>query len=269
MITPRGTWETVAQLREVAPLVHNITNYVAMDLSANALLAIGASPAMVHAEEEVEEFTSLAHSLVVNIGTLSPRWVSAMERAVEKALSLGKPWVLDPVGVGATRYRTSVARYLAKRSPSVVRGNASEILALAGASTRATKGVDSVHGTGDALVVAKELANELQCVIAVSGATDFITDGDRVMKVDNGHPMMTRVTGLGCTASALTGALLAVQSDPVVAAAQALGILGLCGEIAVRGSDGPGTLRLRIIDALYQLDDSTLEGLRIGEESRT
>jgi hydroxyethylthiazole kinase len=263
MVTALATWETLQELRRVAPLVHNITNYVAMDLSANALLALGASPAMVHAEEEVEEFVALSQALVVNIGTLSPPWVRAMTRAAQRAAALGTPWVLDPVGAGATVYRTSVARDLARLKPTVVRGNASEILALAGASTAATKGVDSVHGAADAVGVARDLARDLGCVVAVTGATDYVTDGTRVLLVENGHPLMTRVTGLGCTATALTGALLAVQPDAVVAAAQALGILGLCGEIAARGVDGPGTLRLRIVDALYQLDGSTLEGIRI------
>ena len=262
MVTPQETWRTVQELRRVAPLVHNITNYVAMDITANALLALGASPAMVHAEDEVDEFVGLAHSLVINIGTLSPRWVSAMTRAAERAESRGKPWVLDPVGAGATQYRTAVARDLCFLKPSVVRGNASEILALAGAST-ATRGVDSVHASADALGVARDLARDLSTVVAVTGAVDYITDGERVLRVENGHPMMTRVTALGCTATAITGALLAVQPDPLLAAAMALAILGLCGETAARGADGPGTLRLRIIDALYRLDENSIEGIRI------
>jgi hydroxyethylthiazole kinase len=265
MVTPRDTWLTLQELRRVAPLVHSITNYVAMDVTANALLAIGASPAMVHAEDEVDEFVGLAHALVVNIGTLSPAWVSAMTRAAEGAASRGKPWVLDPVGAGATRYRTGVARELAGRKPTVVRGNASEILALAGASTTATRGVDSVHQASDALEAARDLARELATVVAVTGAVDYVTDGERVLRVENGDPMMTRVTALGCTASALTGAFLAVQPDALLAAAQALGVLGLCGEIAARAAAGPGTLRLHLLDALYRLDEGGIEGVRIGE----
>ena len=265
MLAARDSWLTLQELRRVAPLVHNITNYVAMDVSANALLAIGASPAMVHAEDEVEDFVSISHSLVINIGTLSPAWVAAMTRAAEQASAREKPWVLDPVGAGATEYRTAVARDLAHRHPTVIRGNASEILALAGASTAATKGVDSVHGSADAVEVARDLARDLGTVVAVSGAIDYVTDGERLLRVENGHPMMTRVTALGCTATALTGALLAVQPDPVLAAAQALGILGLCGETAARYAEGPATLRLRIIDALYRLDESAMEGIRISE----
>lgn len=263
MLTAAATWASVQELRRVSPLVHNITNYVSMDVTANALLAIGASPAMVHAEEEVREFVGISHSLVINIGTLSPAWVRAMHAAAKEASTRGKPWVLDPVGAGATEYRTTVARELTHWKPTVVRGNASEILALAGANAAATKGVDSVHGSSDALGVARELAGELGVVVAVTGAIDYVTDGERVLRVENGHPMMTRVTALGCTASALTGAFLAVQPDPLLAAAQALGILGVCGENAARGAEGPGTLRLRILDALHALDLTTLEGMRV------
>jgi hydroxyethylthiazole kinase len=258
-----ATWESLRELRRAAPLVHNITNYVAMDVTANALLAIGASPAMVHAQDEVEEFVGISSALVVNIGTLSPAWVAAMHRAVHQAKALGKPWVLDPVGAGATRYRTDVAGQLSRRHPSVVRGNASEILAVAGTAS-ATKGVDSVHESGDALEVARALATELSCTVAVTGAIDYVTDGDRVLRVANGHPMMPRVTALGCTASALTGAFLAVQPDPLLAAAQALGVLGLCGERAGFHTHGPGSFRWRLLDALYQLDEQAVrEGIRI------
>lgn len=254
-----ATWESLRELRRAAPLVHNITNYVAMDVTANALLALGASPAMVHAEAEVEEFVGISSALVVNIGTLSPTWVAAMHRAVHQATVLGKPWVLDPVGAGATRYRTDVAGELSRRHPSVVRGNASEILAVAGAASH-TKGVDSVHASGDALEVARSLATELSCTVAITGAVDYVTDGGRVLRVANGHPMMPRVTALGCTASALTGAFLAVQPDPLLAAAQALGVLGLCGERAGFHVHGPGSFRWRLLDALYQLDEQTVRG---------
>ncbi|HET8656178.1 MAG TPA: hydroxyethylthiazole kinase, partial [Longimicrobiaceae bacterium] len=260
-----NTWSTLRELRRAAPLVHSITNYVAMDVTANALLAIGASPAMVHAIEEVEEFVAISSALVVNIGTLSPTWVDSMTRAARHANALGKPWVLDPVGSGATSYRTLVSRELARLHPTVLRGNASEILAVAGGEAR-TKGVDSVHGSEQALGVARELAAELGCVVAVTGEVDVVSDGARVLRVENGHPMMTKVTALGCAATALTGAFLAVQPDPLLASAQALGVLGLCGEIAARAADGPGSLRWRLLDALYNLDEAAvLRGLRIRE----
>lgn len=255
--------EMLARVRREAPLVHNITNYVAMDITANALLAVGASPAMVHALQEVGDFVGIARALVVNIGTLSPAWVQAMTLAADRAVETGKPWVLDPVGAGATPYRTAVSRELSRRKPSVLRGNASEILAVAGESA-ATKGVDSVHGSEHAREVATELARALGCVVAVTGAVDYVTDGERVLAVENGHPMMTRITALGCTATALIGAFLCVEEDRVAAAAAALGVLGLAGEIAARESPGPGTLRWRLLDALYQLDEEAVrQGVRI------
>ena len=251
------------QLREAAPLVHNITNYVAMDVTANALLAIGASPAMVHAEDEVRDFVTIAQALVVNIGTLSPPWVRAMNTAAEQAGALGKPWVLDPVGAGATPYRTEVARALSRMHPTVIRGNASEILALAGGSGT-TKGVDSTHASEDARELARGIAREFGCAVAVTGATDYITDGNRMLAVSNGHPLMTRVTALGCTATALIGAFLATGQDALSASAYGLAVLGLCGEIAARESPGPGSLRWRLLDALHTLDDEQVRaGARI------
>ena len=257
-------WSTLRRLREVTPLVHNITNYVAMDVSANALLAVGAAPAMVHALEEVEEFVSISHALVVNIGTLSPEWVRAMHRAADRAVSLGKPWVLDPVGAGATKYRTDTARELAVRRPTVIRGNASEILAVAG-GVEGTRGVDSAHGSDDALATARALAARLGCVVAVTGAVDYVTDGSRTLSISNGHVMMTRVTALGCSATALVGAFLAAHDDAVFAAAAALAVIGLAGEIAARDADGPGTFRQRLLDALYAMDEAALAGVRIAE----
>lgn len=259
---PSATWAALQELRRRAPLVHSITNYVAMDITANALLAVGASPAMAHAAEEVEDFVGIAQALVVNIGTLSPGWVDAMARAAERAGEQGKPWVLDPVGAGATPYRTRVAGELLRRRPTVLRGNASEILALSGAAAR-TRGVDSVDAPEHALELARAMAREEGAVVAVTGAVDYVTDGERVLSVSNGHPMMTRITALGCTATALTAAFLAVESDAVLATAQALAVLGLCGEIAARDAEGPGSLRWRLLDALYRLDEEALLGVRI------
>jgi hydroxyethylthiazole kinase len=262
---PAEVWSALRTLRERSPLVHNITNYVAMDVSANALLAIGAAPAMVHALEEVEEFTGISHALVVNIGTLSPQWVEAMRLAAARAVSLGKPWVLDPVGAGATQYRTQTARELAGRRPTVIRGNASEILAVAG-GVEGTRGVDSTHASDDAVQAARGLASRLGCVVAVTGAIDYVTDGTRTLSVANGHPMMTRVTALGCSATALVGAFLAAHDDAVFATAAALAVIGLAGETAARESTGPGTFRQKLLDALYLMDVTALTaGVRIAE----
>lgn len=259
-------WGALARLRQAGPLVHCITNYVAMDVTANALLAIGASPAMVHANEEVEDFVSIASALVVNIGTLSPAWVTAMERAADRAVALGKPWVLDPVGAGATPYRTGVARALAGRKPSVVRGNASEILSLAG-EVGGTKGVDSTRGADEASGIARELARGLDCVVTVTGEVDYVTDGLRMLSVHHGHPMMTRVTALGCALTGITGAFLAVEPDPLLASAYALALFGLAGEMAASGAIGPGTLRTRLLDALHVLDTVPQSELRIHDIS--
>jgi hydroxyethylthiazole kinase len=259
-----ATWASLQAVRERAPLVHNITNFVAMDVSANCLLALGASPAMVHAEEEVEDFVAIASSLVVNIGTLSPPWVAAMARAAARASALGRPWVLDPVGAGATPYRTRTALDLIALRPTVIRGNASEILALAGAAAGPTKGVDSTHGTDEAVDAAAQLARASSAVVAVTGALDRITDGVRWREVGNGDPRMTRVTALGCAASAVIGALLTVEPDPLEAAAQGLAIFGLAGERAAARAAGPGSLRWRLLDELALLDQATVRaGVKI------
>lgn len=249
---------TLDRLRAAGPLVHNVTNYVAMDVTANALLAVGASPLMAHALEEIDEIVGIAGAVAINIGTLEPAWVEAMHRAAARATAQTKPWVLDPVGAGATRYRTETSRDLARRRPTAVRGNASEILALAGA-TVVTKGVDSVHASADARESALHLARELHCVVAVTGAVDYVTDGTRTLAVANGHPLMTRITALGCAATSLVAACLAVSQSPLVATAHALAILGVCGELAAERAAGPATLRLHLIDMLHRLDGATLD----------
>ena len=256
-------WAALARLRATGPLVHNITNYVVMNTTANALLAVGASPAMVHAVAEVEDFTAISQALVVNIGTLSPTWVEAMRIAAARARADGTPWVLDPVGVGATPYRTGVAAELARLRPTVIRANASEVLALAaelsGGAAAAGRGVDSTHASDDVLEPARRLALETHAIVAMTGAVDYVTDGDRVTAIRGGDPLMARVTGLGCTASALVGAFLAVaDGDPFGATVAALTVLGVAGELAAEGAAGPGSLQLRLLDALHTLDEPTL-----------
>ncbi|HEX8695625.1 MAG TPA: hydroxyethylthiazole kinase [Longimicrobium sp.] len=260
---PARPWRLLADLRRQSPLVHCITNYVAMDVTANTLLALGAAPAMVHAAEEVEEFVGIASALLINIGTLSPAWVESMHLAADRAVELGKPWVLDPVGAGATAYRTETARDLARRSPAAVRGNASEILALAGAAGR-TRGVDSTQTADEAREAARDLAGELGCIVAVTGEVDYVTDGSGVLAVRHGHPMLTRVTALGCALSAVCAAFLAVERSPGSAAA-ALALFGLCGEEAARPAVGPGSFRVRLLDALYALDPASPRELAITE----
>jgi hydroxyethylthiazole kinase len=244
----------LSALRERRPLVHNITNYVAMNNTANALLALGASPAMVHAPEEVSDFVRISGALVINIGTLSASWVDAMSRAALTAREHAVPWVLDPVGVGATPFRSRVARALLAQRPTVLRGNASEILSLAFEGTTRSGGVDSLHQSKDATAAARSLARQFETVVVVSGEIDLITDGNELLEVANGHEIMTRVTGLGCTATAIVGAFLGAGVRPLVASAAAMLVLGLAGERAQRVSRGPGSLQVHLLDELASLD---------------
>jgi len=266
MITVRDIWSDIEAIRAQAPLVHNITNYVVMNTTANALLSIGASPVMAHALDEVEEMAGLASALVINIGTLSGPWIEAMFKAAGAARRKGIPIVLDPVGAGATGLRTDTARRLMENAhPTIIRGNGSEILAL-GEAKGETKGVDSRHGAEAALDAARAVSRKHGCVVSVSGAVDVIVGGDRTILVANGHPMMPRVTGLGCTATALTGAFAAVNPSPLYAAAHAMAVMGIAGEIAAEKAMGPGSFQMHFLDALFVLCEDDI-GSRLKIES--
>ncbi len=258
--------ENLQKVREAKPLVHNITNYVVMNFTANVLLAAGASPVMAHAENEVEEMVSFAKALVLNIGTLDDAWIASMLKAGRKATELGVPIILDPVGAGATRLRTETAkRILAETKVALVRGNASEILALGGAVAK-TRGVDAADSVDAAAERAVGLARELGVPVAITGAVDFVTDGARVLRVVNGHPLMGCVTGTGCGATAVIGAFAGVDADPLAAAATALAYYGLAGERAAEGAAGPGSFMIRFLDALHALTlDDVAGGCRIRE----
>jgi hydroxyethylthiazole kinase len=251
-------WQDVQRIRTEAPLVHNITNYVVMNTTANALLSIGASPVMAHAIEEVEEMVGIARALVINIGTLSSPWIESMVRAGRRAVEKGIPIVLDPVGAGATHLRTSTARRLLHETPpAIIRGNASEIRALLYAE-EGTKGVDSTHTSEEAVGAARMLSEHCRSVVCVSGAVDLIVSRQSIIRVSNGDPMMPRVTGLGCTASAIVGAFVAVNPDAFRAAAHAMAVVGIAGEIAAEGAQGPGSLQMRFYDALYNLCEADI-----------
>lgn len=253
-MTAQQIWQDLVQLRQRAPLVHNITNYVVMNNTANALLAIGASPVMAHAVEEVKEMVAIADALVVNIGTLSQDWIRGMALAMRAAQDKGIPIVFDPVGIGATPYRNnSCHELLSAVSPTIIRGNGSEIMALTDVRVK-TRGVDSATAGTAAEAAALRLAQESRAVVVVSGAEDLITDGETLVRVANGHFLMPRVTGLGCTASALAGAFAVVSESPLQAAVATMAVMGICGEIAAEKASGPGTLQLYFLDALYQLD---------------
>ena len=251
-------------VREKGPLVHNITNYVVMNTTANALLAVGASPIMAHAIEEIGDLIGIADALVLNIGTLSASWVASMRKAGEAARIRALPTVLDPVGVGASRMRTETALALLDAArPAVVRGNPSEILALARAAgcseeRAGTKGVDSVHTADAARSAAQALAKRHACTVVVSGPTDLVTDGESTVFLTGGSPLMPRVTGMGCTASALVGAFATVAESPLEAAVSAMAVMSGAGEIAALHAGGPGSFQVHFLDALYTLAETDL-----------
>lgn len=250
--------ENLRKLRASKPLIHNITNLVVMNITANALLACGASPVIAHADNEVEEMVDHAGALVLNIGTLTDDWVITMIKAGRRASVLGKPIVLDPVGAGATALRTNAARAILFQTwVSVVRGNPSEILSLAGRDG-SNKGVDATHTIADVADGAARLARELGTTLAITGVTDLVTDGRRTLMVEGGHELMAVVTGTGCSATALIGAFLAVDRDPLTAAATALAYFGLAGEIAGTRAAGPGSFLVDLLDALYTLTPDEL-----------
>lgn len=247
----------LTELRVQRPLVHNITNYVVMNFTANALLAIGASPVMAHAVEEVEAMVGLASALVINIGTLSAPWNAAMRQAVVAAGKRGIPYILDPVGAGATQFRTDTAQALITlQPPTVIRGNASEIAALANA-TGQTRGVDSTLAASDALAAARTLSQQFHTTVVISGAVDYIIQGDRHVEIHNGDRWMAQITGMGCTATALLGAFATV-APPLTAAAATMATMGVAGELAAQSANGPGTFVPHFLDALATLSAATL-----------
>ena len=252
--------QTLGELRRRKPLVHQITNYVVMNETANATLALGALPVMAQAREEVEEMVGLAGALVLNIGTLSPHWVDAMLLAGKAANEQGIPVVLDPVGAGATRYRTETARRLLDEvKVAVLRGNQGEVATLVGLEAE-VRGVESIGGGGEPADLARAAARNLGLVASVTGPIDHVSDGDRVLAIANGHELLAAVTGTGCMSSAITGCFLAVTRDrPLEAAAGALVAFGVAGEDAARDAKGPGSFHVGLYDALAALEPETLD----------
>ncbi len=251
--------ESLRRIRERKPLVHQITNYVVMNETANATLALGALPVMAHAREEVEEMVALAGSLVLNIGTLSPHWVEAMLAAGRVANERGIPVVLDPVGAGATSYRTETAhKILDQVAVAVLRGNAGEVATLVGVDAE-VRGVEAIGDSGDSAGLARAAARQLGVVASVTGAIDHVSDGERVVAIANGHPLLASITGTGCMSSAVTGCFLAVADSPLDAAVEALVAFGVAGEDAARDAKGPGSFHVGLYDALAALDPETLD----------
>jgi hydroxyethylthiazole kinase len=251
---------TLGTIRERRPLVHQITNYVVMNETANATLALGALPVMAHALEEVVEMVGLASAVVLNIGTLSERWIEAMLLAGAAANARGIPVVLDPVGAGATEYRTRTARrILDEVDVTVLRGNAGEVATLVGAEAE-VRGVESIGSGLEPAELAREAAARLGVVASVTGPVDHVSDGEQILAVANGHELLATVTGTGCMSSALTGCFLAAKpQDPLSAGAEALAAFGIAAEAAAVGAEGPGTFHARLYDGLYGLDPGTLD----------
>jgi len=262
-VTPQDLADALTALRDRPPLVQCLTNTVAAGWTANVLLALGAAPAMVDNPREAREFTAIAGGMLVNLGTPYDDTARAMHLAVAGASRAGTPWVLDPVAAGALGWRTSLAQQLLREAqPAIIRGNASEILALAGGA--GGRGVESVDSPEAALAVATGLAAQQHSVIAVSGPTDHITDGSHVVRLSNGHPWLTRVTGVGCALGALMAAFAAVVPEALVAAAAATATLTVAAESAAQQTRGPGSFAVTLLDELSLLQPADLaERVRI------
>lgn len=246
-------YHLLSQVRSKAPLVHNITNFVVMNNTANALLALGASPIMVHAEEEITDVLGFSDALVINIGTLSSAWAQSMILAAEIANKLGKPWILDPVGAGISCLRNDTLKTLLSFHPTVIRGNASEIMALQHFNGKSGKGVDSTESSSSALEAGIQLQQQYGAIVCISGESDYILSDTEITEIANGSPLMTKVTGLGCTATAITGAFIGLGTNPYQEAVAGIAITSLAGELAAQVSKGPGTLQLNLYDILYNL----------------
>lgn len=242
---------TLHTVSQQSPLIHNVTNMVVMQTTANVLLAMGASPIMAHAIQELEELISLSGALVINIGTLDDAWIDSMYVAQRQASSLKKPVVLDPVGAGASQYRTSTALQLLQSGVTVVRGNAGEIMALAHASIQ-SKGVDSLYGSEQALEAAQQLAQQYDCCVVISGVKDYVCDKDTVHVVEGGDPLLTRVTGMGCSTSAMVAACCTVESSTVLASVSAMTCMAHASERARLQASGPGSFYPALLDAIYE-----------------
>ena len=251
----------LALIRSKAPLIHNITNFVAMNPTANALLAIGASPIMAQAIEEVDQMVSISSSLVLNIGTISVTWMESMIKAGQAAILKKIPIIFDPVGAGATDFRTIACnKIITTCNPTIIRGNASEIVAL-NDNQSGTKGVDSTISSDAAVEAAKALAIKTKSIVVVSGVTDYMTDGTSVNTITFGSTMMARVTGMGCTSSAIVGAFAAINPNMLEAATNAMMLMGMAGQLAAQYSKGNGSLQINFLDELYNFDDKSIARL--------
>jgi hydroxyethylthiazole kinase len=244
--------EDLARLRQAAPLTQCVTNIVVAGFTANVLLAVGASPAMVDALDEIPEFVPIAQGLLVNIGTLANDTPRAAVRAAAVARASGTPWVLDPVAAGATKFRSALVTEILEHRPTVIKGNASEILALAGAQGGG-KGPDSTADSADAVPAAITVARQTDAVVAITGVVDYATDGAEVVAVPGGHDLMPRVTGTGCSLGGVIAAFLGAGADPLRATVAGLAVFAAAGERASQGAAGPGSFAAAFLDELYRI----------------
>jgi hydroxyethylthiazole kinase len=255
-VSPYSIWADLQKIRSTNPLVYNITNSVVQDFTANALLALGASPIMSDSVDETEELVAASNALNINIGTPNTHSIEAMLRAVRTARELGKPVALDPVAVGATKLRRTLIEDLFRSgTPTIVRGNLAEISVFAGMEWGG-KGVDSAADLQDPGEIVRKAARKTGCGVVGTGKIDYASDGDRLFSIANGHPLMTHVTGMGCVATSIVAAFLAVQRIPLIAAVHAMTLIGIAGEWAAERArtEGAGTFRVKFLDSFDRLE---------------
>lgn len=262
----KKTNENLSNLRLKNPLVHNITNFVVMNSTANILLATGASPIMAHAKEELEDIVKISNVLVINMGTLDPYWVDSILTAGKYANQAGVPVVFDPVGTGASQYRTDTAkRIIDQIHCSIIRANAGEMMSLMG-STATVRGVDSTADSGKMKENLKSLAASLDTVLAMTGIVDHVSNGKSGAAIYGGHELFKKVTGTGCAISAICGAFAAVETDSFTAAVCAMNYYGIAGQLAASKSQGPASFSVNLVDQLFSMTPSSIDQLTHIEE---
>jgi hydroxyethylthiazole kinase len=269
-VSAYSIWADLQKICATNPLVHNITNSVVQDFTANALLALGASPIMSDAIDETAELVAIANALNINIGTPNPYSIEAMLKAMGTAKELGKPVALDPVAAGATKLRRALIEDLLRSgTPTIIRGNLAEISVLAGMEWEG-KGVDSSADLEEAGEIVRRAARHLGCGVVGTGRIDYASDGEQLFSIANGHALMTRVTGMGCVATSIVAAFLAVQPIPLVAAVHAMAFVGVAGEWAAERSqnDGTGTFRTKFLDSFARLELGDLQIANVQELSK-
>ena len=261
-------YDLLDRVRQQKPVVHHLTNWVTICDCAQVVKTLGASPVMAHAPEEAAEMAQIASALVLNIGTLTVDFVEAMKLAAQSANKKGIPVVLDACGAGATALRDRKCLELLKEVRiDVIKGNASEVARVSGESVK-TRGVDATEVSGDLVLLAEKLAAQRKATVVITGKVDITTDGRQTHLVKNGHPLMARVVGTGCMAASVIGAFAAVESDLSLAAACALAIYGIAGEVAAEKASGPASFKERLFDCLYNLDRESVDRMQRIETSQ-